>query len=70
MAVNRIRWSAPARQLSIVLSTALRDLDDDGVLELKMYGDAPNAFTLYPDPTHRKQAFIAVLLKPAEDARG
>jgi len=69
-AANRIRWSPPARQLSIVLSTALRDLDDDGVLELKMYGDAPNAFTLHPDPTHRKRAFIVVRLMPTEDSRG
>jgi hypothetical protein len=69
-ATKRIRWSPPARQLSIVLSTALRDLDDDGVLELKMYGDAPNAFTLHPDPTQRKRAFIAVRLMPTEDSRG
>jgi hypothetical protein len=63
-AATRIRWSAPVHQLSIVISSALRDLDDDGLLDLKMHGDARNAFTLHPDPTHRKKAFVAVTLQP------
>ncbi len=65
-AADRIHWSPPPRQLSIVTSSALRELDDDGVLELKMYGDAPNAFTLHPEPTQRKKAFISVVLKRGE----
>lgn len=69
-AATRIRWPPPARRLSIVSSSALRDLDDDGVLELKMHGDAPNAFTLHPDPTHKKQAFVSVVLKPGEGRDG
>jgi hypothetical protein len=69
-AATRIRWSPPARELSIVFSTALRELDDDGVLELKMYGDAANAFTLHPDPTQRKQSFVAVVLNPVEGGHG
>jgi hypothetical protein len=62
-AAARIHWFQPLRQLSIVTSSALRELDDDGVLELKMYGDAPNAITLHPDPTQKKKAFISVVLK-------
>lgn len=65
-AATRIRWSPPQRQLSIVISSALRDLDDDGVLDLRMHGDAPSAYTLHPDPAHKKQAFVAVVLKPGE----
>lgn len=63
-AVGRIGWSPTARQLSVVVSSALRELDNDGVLELKMFGDAPNAFALHHEPTHKKQAFVSVVLKP------
>jgi len=69
-AARRIGWSPPTRQLSIVVSSALRDLDDDGVLELKMLGDAPNAFALHHDPTHKKQAFVSIVLKPGEENNG
>lgn len=69
-AASRIRWSPPQRQLSIVFSTALRELDDEGVLELKMYGDAPNAFTLHYDQTRRKEAFVSVVLNPVEGGNG
>ncbi|MCO6440209.1 MAG: hypothetical protein J5I81_03790 [Nitrococcus mobilis] len=69
-AAGRIGWSPPARQLSIVFSSALRELDDEGVLELKMLGDAPNAFALHHDPTHRKQAFVSVVLNPGEAKNG
>ncbi len=37
---------------------------------LTMHGDARNAFTLHPDPTHKKQAFVAVVLKPGEGGDG
>lgn len=69
-AATRIRWTPPPRQLSIVISSALRDLDDDGVLDLRMHGDAPNAYTLHPDPTQKKQAFVAVVLNPGEGGDG
>lgn len=65
-ATRRIGWSPLTRQLSIVVSSALRELDDEGVLELRMLGDAPNAIALHRDPIHKKQAFISVVLKPGE----
>ena len=69
-AAERIGWSPPIRQLSIVLSSALRELDDEGALELKMLGDAPNAIALNHDPAHRKQAFVSVVLKAGEANNG
>ncbi len=69
-AATRIRWAVPPRQLSIVLSNALRELDDDGALELRMRGDAPNAVTLHYDPTQRTNAFVSVVLNPTEAGDG
>jgi hypothetical protein len=63
LAAKRIGWNPTRRQLSIVASTALRELHDDGVLELKMYGDARDAYTLATDPTHKLEAFRTVMLK-------
>lgn len=65
-ATSRIGWSPPPRQLSILFSTALRELQDDNQLDLKMVGDTPNAYTLHPDPTQRTQSFVTVVLKPVE----
>lgn len=63
VAAKRIGWKPTPRQLSIVLSNSLRELHDEGLLELKMYGDTRDAFTLSPDPTHRVESFLTVTLK-------
>jgi len=62
-AARRIGWKPVPRQLSIVLSNSLRELHDEGGLELKMYGDTRNAYTLSPDPTHRIESFVTVTLR-------
>ncbi len=58
---ERVEWSPSPGRLSPVTSTALRDLHDSGVLELRMHGDARDAYSLSPDPTHRIAAFRAVV---------
>jgi hypothetical protein len=63
IAAKRIGWKPNPRQLSIVMSNCLRDLHDDGLIEMKMYGDTRNAYSLAPDPTHRFDSFNTVTLK-------
>jgi hypothetical protein len=70
LAAKRIGMRPTPRQLSIVISTALRELHDEGFLQLKMYGDTRDAYTLAPDPTHRFDSFKTVTLKSAEGAHG
>ena len=57
---QRVGWSPTSRQLSSVMSTALRGLHDCGTLELRMYGDTRDAWSLSPDPTHKIGAFRTV----------
>jgi hypothetical protein len=62
-AARRIGWSPSPRQISQVPSIALRELHDEGLIELKMYGDTRDAYSLAPDPTHRLAAFHTVVLQ-------
>ncbi|AWV19817.1 hypothetical protein A3862_29695 (plasmid) [Methylobacterium sp. XJLW] len=59
---RRIGHVAGPRQLSPLLSASLRNLHDDGVLELRLRGDAGTVTRLWPEPTHRVQTFHAVYL--------
>jgi hypothetical protein len=68
LAAKRIAWKPNPRQLSIVTSTALRDLHDDGLIELKMYGDTRDAYILSADATHRFNSFKTITLKATETA--
>lgn len=56
----RIGSAPKPGSLSPVTSTALRTLNDLGLLELRMHGDARDAYSLSPDPTHRPSAFRTV----------
>lgn len=62
LACQRIGHQPAARQLSPLLSAALRDLHDGGSLSLKISGDASTHVRLTPDPAHAVQAFTSVLL--------
>jgi hypothetical protein len=63
---ERIGHSPKPRQLSPLLSDALRDLHDEGQLVLKLSGDSQGAVTLSPDPTHPLKSFDAVVYQPRE----
>ena len=63
VAAKRIKWTPSPRQLSPVLSIALRDLHDEQIVELVMHGDARDAYTLAHDPTHKMRAFRTVVLQ-------
>ncbi len=58
----RVDWASQAKQLSPVTSTALRDLHDDGRIELVVRGDERQMYQLTPDPAHRISAFSFVRL--------
>jgi hypothetical protein len=62
-AIGRVKTAPTPRQLSPVLSIALRDLNAEGVIELRMQGDARDAITLTNDPTEKVQAFRQVVVK-------
>ncbi|CAN7751657.1 hypothetical protein [Rhizobium sp. LjRoot258] len=62
-AARRINFTPDPRQLSPVLSEALRDLHDDGTLELKVLGDLSSNLRLHPNATHKVSAFYAVAIK-------
>lgn len=51
------------RRLSPVLSSALRDLHDAGVLELKILGDRPGYHSLTGDIAHKVSAFHALTIR-------
>lgn len=67
VAVDRVKAVPTPGQLSPVLSVALRDLQADGVLVLRMPGDARGALNLTSDPTEKLQAFRYVTLKNVDD---
>jgi hypothetical protein len=50
-------------QLSPLLSATLRNLHDEGAIELRLRGDAGDVTRLTHDPTHKVQAFHAVMMK-------
>jgi hypothetical protein len=58
---NRIK--PDERRLSPIFSSALRDLHDAGVLELKILGDRPGYHTLTGDIAHKVGAFHAVTIR-------
>lgn len=49
--------------LTSTLSDALRSLDDEGALQLKLRGDAVDAVQLTQDKTYTLQAFNSVMIK-------
>lgn len=60
---RRINFSQDPRQLSPVLSEALRDLHDEGILELEVLGDISSNHRLHPNSTHKISAFFAVSIR-------
>ncbi|MCH4267457.1 MAG: hypothetical protein LKF80_03550 [Brevundimonas sp.] len=56
----------PAR-VSRLMSTALRDLHDDGVIELVSRGDATGYVDLSPDPFHPVQSVLTITLSGRQD---
>jgi hypothetical protein len=63
-ACQRIGHQSLQRQLSPLLSVALRDLHDDDTVKLRLSGDASTHVRLAPDPAHAMQAFTAVKIFP------
>lgn len=61
-AAKRMGVTAAERRLSPILSSALRNLHDDGSLTLHFLGDASGFLQLWPDRAHKLQAFHAVQL--------
>lgn len=62
---HAVRATGRPRQagLSIVLSNALRELHDDGFIELKLYGDTSRSVELAPDDYHGLKRFTHVSLR-------
>jgi hypothetical protein len=58
----RLNHNPGPRIVSRVLSTALRDLQEDGVLTLVLRGDSSDNYTLAPDQFSRARSFGAVVL--------
>jgi hypothetical protein len=63
-ACQQIGHTASSRRLSPLLSVALRDLHDDGILKLTLSGDASTHIQLAKDPAHNIDAFTAVNFMP------
>jgi hypothetical protein len=61
-AVARLRLTRSPPRLSRVLSTALRELHDEKILELRTLGDAANAISLWKD-SHEISSVLTVRLK-------
>ena len=59
-ACNRLGWKPDPRQLSPVLSTALRELHDEGVMQLKQSGDSPDVVALSVDQPHLLGGFDTI----------
>ncbi len=64
---STLGWTPPVNQLSPVLSTALRELHDDGVIRLQGRGDAKKALMLTTDRLH-KISFIESIRIVATEA--
>lgn len=66
---GRLGLPSPARTLSPLLSTALRDLHEEGALKLGARPDAPGVLALTPDPMSPVNGVQFVILTPeAADA--
>jgi hypothetical protein len=63
-ACERIGHTPSSRRLSPLVSVALRDLHDDGILKLTLSGDASTHIQLSRDPAHSIDAFTAVSAFP------
>src|SRR5690606_34135446 len=61
-ACDRLGWKPDPRQLSPVLSTALRELHDEGVMQLQLSGDSPDVVALAVDQTHLIGGFDVIHL--------
>ncbi|WP_304051303.1 hypothetical protein, partial [Jatrophihabitans endophyticus] len=61
------RGAAPPRRVSRLLSVALRDLHDEGVLQLRVTGDATGLTELAPD-VHPIRTVQTIVLKEPTDA--
>jgi hypothetical protein len=59
-ACRRLSRPPTPRQISPVLSAALRELQDEGSLDLQQIGDSPDVVNLSPDPTHPTKGFVRV----------
>src|SRR3546814_15743377 len=62
-ATRRLGHAPAPRRLSPILSAALRNLHDDGLIELRLRGDSGNVMRLASDQTHKLQAFHAVVVR-------
>ena len=67
---QHIGWSPTLGRLSPVTSTALRELHDRKVLELRTYGDTRDDCALSPDRTHKIQSFRTVSQGPMDNPHG
>lgn len=65
---RRLGHTSRPRQLSPVMSLALQDLADRGVLDLSTVGDGGEVWRLRGDSGHRLTAFQFVTLREATDA--
>lgn len=62
-AARRIGHAPKPHQLSPLLSATLRNLHDEGSIELRLRGDAGDVTRLTHDPTHKVQAFEAIIVR-------
>ena len=60
---TRANVRLPDRRLSRLLSAALRDLNDDGLISLLLTGDASDLFALAPDGQHPIQTLQTIKLR-------
>ena len=64
-ACQRIGHVPSPLRLGPLLSTALRDLHDEGMIRLNLSGDASTHVLLVDDPVHSMNAFTTVTIFPA-----
>ena len=63
---DRVGMRLPSRRVSRLLSTALRDLHEEGVLALSVRGDASELIELAPDGQHTIKTVQTIVLKDGE----
>src|SRR3546814_16325269 len=66
-ATRRLGHSPAPRRLSPILSAALRNLHDDGLIELRLRGGSGHVMRLASGHTHKPQAFHAVVVRNGGD---
>lgn len=64
-AARRVGHALAPRRLSPILSATLRNLHDDGLIEMQLQGDAGNLMHLHQDRTHKVASFNSVVLTGA-----